>query len=119
VILIGTGSEVALCVQARDTLQSQGVRARVVSLPSWELFGKQDAAYQESVLPKAVRKRVTVEAGATLGWSRFAGDEGVVIGLDRYGASAPGGEVLQYFGFTADRVTTAALGLLSRTKETA
>ncbi len=66
------------------------------------------------MLPKAVRKRVTVEAGATLGWSRFAGDEGVIIGLDRFGASAPGGDVIQHFGFTADRVTDAALKLLGR-----
>ncbi|MFY9726965.1 MAG: transketolase [Bryobacteraceae bacterium] len=114
VILIGTGSEVALCVQAREKLQASGVKARVVSLPSWELFDRQDATYRESVLPKAVRKRVTVEAGATLGWSRFAGDEGVIIGLDRFGASAPGGDVLQHFGFTADRVTDAALKLLGR-----
>jgi len=114
VILIGTGSEVALCVQAREKLQASGVRARVVSLPSWKLFDKQDAAYRESVLPKAIRKRVTVEAGATLGWSRFAGDEGVIIGLDRFGASALGAEVLQHFGFTADHVTAAAVGLLGR-----
>jgi len=86
----------------------------VVSLPSWKLFDKQDAAYRESVLPKAIRKRVTAEAGATLGWSRFAGDEGVIIGLDRFGASALGAEVLQHFGFTADHVTAAALGLLGR-----
>jgi len=119
VILIGTGSEVALCVQAREKLAAHGVRARVVSLPSWELFEKQDAAYRESVLPTGVRKRVTVEAGATLGWSRFAGDEGVIIGLDRFGASAPGGELLQHFGFTADRVTAAALGLLGRGGEAA
>ncbi|MGB7763129.1 MAG: transketolase [Bryobacteraceae bacterium] len=114
VILIGTGSEVALCVQAREKLAVQGVRARVVSLPSWELFEKQEAAYRESVLPKAIRKRVTVEAGATLGWSRYAGDEGVIIGLDRFGGSATGVELLQHFGFTADRVTAAALGLLGR-----
>ncbi len=114
VILIGTGSEVALCVQAREKLAGQGVRARVVSLPSWELFDQQDAAYRESVLPKAVRKRVTVEAGATMGWSRFAGDEGVVIGLDRFGGSAPGAELFQHFGFTVDRVTAAALALLGR-----
>ncbi|MGO9011963.1 MAG: transketolase [Bryobacteraceae bacterium] len=114
VILIGTGSEVALCVQAREKLQASGVKARVVSLPSWELFEQQDAAYREKVLPKEIRKRVTVEAGATLGWSRFAGDEGVVIGLDRFGASAPGGELMQHFGFTADRVTDAALKLLGR-----
>jgi transketolase len=114
VILIGTGSEVALCAQAREKLAGQGVKARVVSLPSWELFERQDAAYRESVLPKAVRKRVTVEAGATLGWSRYAGDEGVIIGLDRFGASGPGGELLQHFGFTADRVAAAALKLLGR-----
>jgi transketolase len=119
VILIGTGSEVALCVQAREKLAGHGVRARVVSLPSWELFDKQDAAYRESVLPKTIRKRVTVEAGATLGWSRFAGDEGVVIGLDRFGGSATGVELLQHFGFTADRVTAAALGLLGRGAESA
>jgi transketolase len=119
VILIGTGSEVALCVQAREKLAGQGVKARVVSLPSWELFEKQDAAYRESVLPKAVRKRVTVEAGATLGWSRYAGDEGVIIGLDRFGGSAPGGELMQHFGFTVDHVTTAALELLGRGGKTA
>jgi len=90
VILIGTGSEVALCVQAREKLAGHGVKARVVSLPSWDLFEKQDAAYRESVLPKAIRKRVTVEAGATLGWSRYAGDEGVIIGLVRFrGRVAP------------------------------
>jgi len=114
VILIGTGSEVTLCMQAREKLAGQGVRARVVSLPSWELFDRQDAAYRESVLPKGLRKRVTIEAGATIGWSRFAGDEGVVIGLDRFGGSATGAELLQHFGFTADRVIAAALGLLGR-----
>jgi len=89
----------------------------VVSLPSWELFGKQDAAYRESVLPAAIRKRVTVEAAATLGWHKFAGDEGIIIGIDRYGASAPGAEVLQYFGFTVEHVTSAALRLMGRTEE--
>lgn len=114
VILIGTGSEVALCIQAREKLASQGVRARVVSLPSWELFDQQDVAYRESVLPKAIRKRVTVEAGATIGWARFAGDEGVVIGLDRFGGSATGAELFKHFGFTAEHVVEAALGLLGR-----
>jgi transketolase len=119
VILIGTGSEVALCMQAREKLaesRREGARGEPAELGAVREAG---CGVPESVLPKAIRKRVTVEAGATLGWSRYAGDEGVIIGLDRYGASAPGGEVLQYFGFTADRVTTAALGLLSRTKETA
>jgi transketolase len=119
VILIGTGSEVALCIGAREKLAGNGVKARVVSLPSWELFEKQDPAYRESVLPKAVRKRVTVEAGATLGWSRYAGDEGVIIGLDRFGGSASGVELLQHFGFTADHVIAAALGLLGRGGEAA
>jgi len=114
VILIGTGSEVSLCMQAREQLAAKSVKARVVSLPSWELFDKQDAAYRESVLPKAIRKRVTVEAGATIGWSRFAGDEGVVIGLDHFGASAVGTEVLKHFGFTAERVTAAALAVVGR-----
>ena len=95
------------------------MKARVVSMPSWELFDKQDAAYRESVLPKAIRKRVTVEAGATLGWRRLAGDEGIVIGIDRYGASAPGDEMFQHFGFTAEHVTAAALRLLGRGGETA
>jgi len=95
------------------------VKARVVSLPSWELFAKQDAAYRESVLPAAIKKRVTVEAGSTLGWHQWAGDEGVIIAIDRFGGSAPGGELLQYFGFTPEHITAAALGLLGRKEEAA
>ncbi len=117
VILIGTGSEVALCVKAQAKLQSYGVKARVVSMPSWELFLKQNDAYRESVLPPAVKKRVTVEAASTYGWHRWAGDEGAVIGIDHYGASAPGEEVMKQFGFTAEHVTSAALRVLGRNED--
>src|SRR5579863_7074954 len=117
VILIGTGSEVSLCVLAREKLKDFGVKARVVSMPSWSLFEAQEDSYRESVLPRGVRKRVTVEAASPLGWHRWAGDEGAVIGVERFGASAPGQEVLEHLGFTADRVAAAALSLLGRTSE--
>src|SRR5690606_13222916 len=107
-ILIGTGSEVALCLEARARLEAEGTRTRVVSLPSFELFEAQDVAYRESVLPPAVTARVTVEAGATLGWERYAGDRGVIIGLDRFGASAPGDVVMRELGFTAEAVLASA-----------
>ena len=93
------------------------MKARVVSMPSWELFEAQDEAYRESVLPKRIKARVTVEAGSPLGWHRWAGDEGVVIGLDRFGASAPGDEVLQHLGFTPEHVASAALRVLGRTAD--
>jgi transketolase len=111
-ILIGTGSEVSLCVKAQEMLKAKGVRARVVSMPSWNLFEAQDDAYRESVLPAGVKKRVTIEAGSSMGWRRWAGDEGIIIGVDRYGASAPGGEVLKHLGFTAENVAAAALNLV-------
>jgi transketolase len=114
VILIGTGSEVSLCVSAREKLKTFGVRARVVSMPSWSLFEAQDASYRESVLPRNIKKRVTVEAASPIGWHRWAGDEGAVIGLKRFGASAPGQEVLDHLGFTADHVASAALRLLGK-----
>jgi transketolase len=117
VLLIGTGSEVELCVKAQARLQELDIRARVVSLPSWKLFAEQESGYREQVLPAAVCKRVTVEAGATLGWERFAGEEGVIIGIDRFGASAPAEEVMKRSGFTAERVTAAALRLLGRDEE--
>jgi len=117
VILIGTGSEVSLCVKAQEKLKSYGVKARVVSMPSWNLFSAQDDAYRESVLPKGVRKRVSVEAGSPLGWHEWVGDEGYVIGLNRYGASAPGEVVLEQLGFTPEHVTAMALHILGRTAE--
>ena len=117
VILIGTGSETALCVKAQEKLKGYGVKARAVSMPSWELFNAQSEAYRESVLPKAIKKRVTVEAGSPMGWRQFAGDEGTIIGLDHYGASAPGEEIMKHFGFTAEHVTSAALLLMGKNSE--
>jgi len=115
-ILIGTGSEVALCMKAQERLKGLGVRARVVSMPSWNLFEMQDAAYREKVLPSSVKKRVTVEAGCSLGWHRWAG-EGTIIAIDHYGASAPGEVVMKNLGFTAEHVTSAALRLVGKTEE--
>jgi transketolase len=117
VILIGTGSEVQLCVKAQEKLKSHGVKARVVSMPSWDLFDLQDESYRESVLPKKIKKRVTIEAGSPVGWHRWAGDEGVVIGVTRFGASAPGEDVFLHLGITAEHVTAAALRILDRTNE--
>ncbi len=114
VLLIGTGSEVSLCVKARVRLKELGVGARVISLPSWELFAEQDQTYRDGVLPPDVRKRVTVEAGSSMGWERFAGSEGTIVGIDEYGASAPGDENMKHFGFTAERITAVALRLLGR-----
>jgi transketolase len=112
-ILIGTGSEVHLAVDAYEVLTAEGVAVRVVSMPSWELFDRQDAAYRESVLPAAIRARVAVEEGSTLGWARFAPD-GAVIGMSTFGASAPLKELLRRFGFTPDAVLAAAREQLAR-----
>ena len=117
VILIGTGSEVGLCVPARERLRDFGVKARGVSMPSMNLFEAQEDSYRESVLPQRIKKRVTVEAGSPLGWHRWAGDEGSVIGLERFGASAPGQEVLAHLGFTADHVAAAAVRLVGKNNE--
>ena len=114
VILIGTGSEVQLCVKAQEKLKGYGVKARVVSMPSWDLFDAQDESYRESVLPKSLKKRVTVEAGSPVGWHRWAGDEGIVIGVAHFGASAPGPDVFDHLGITAAHVTAAALRTLGR-----
>src|SRR5262249_54123173 len=103
--------------KAQEKLNGYGVKARVVSFPSWYLFSAQDDAYRESVLPKAMKKRVTVEAAARYGWERWAGDDGTIIGIDHYGASAPGATIMKNFGFTAEHVTSAALRLLGRNDE--
>jgi transketolase len=113
VILMGTGSEVGLCVKAQEKLKEQGVRARVVSMPSWELFAAQDEAYRERVLPRQMQKRVAVEAASPLGWSRWTGDERAVIGIERFGASAPGEEVLEHLGFTVENVVRTALRVMN------
>jgi len=107
-LLIATGSEVELCLAAAERLETEGIGTRVVSMPSFEQFDAQAAAYRESVLPKEVRNRVAVEAGASLGWERYVGDGGQVIGLNRFGASAPGATVLAQLGFTVDAVAAAA-----------
>jgi transketolase len=107
-ILIATGSELQLAVAAASALEGEGIRARVVSLPCWETFDQQDQAYRDSVLPPSVRKRVSVEIGVSFGWERWVGDEGAIIGLDHFGASAPAGTIFEHFGFTADRVTDVA-----------
>jgi transketolase len=113
-LLIATGSEVSLCLEAQAVLAQQGVRARVVSLPSWEWFEAQDADYRESVMPGAVRARVTVEAGASLGWERYAGDTGIILGIDRFGQSAPGSRLMKEYGFTPEHVVDAARESLRR-----
>src|SRR3954464_2586808 len=107
-ILIGTGSELQLAVAAAEALEADGAATRVVSLPCWETFDLQDAAYRDGVLPPAVRKRVSIEIGVSLGWDRWVGDEGAIIGLDHFGASAPAGTIFEHFGFTADRVADVA-----------
>ncbi len=115
VILIGTGSELQLAFRAAEALEADGVAARVVSLPCWERFELQDAAYRESVLPRAVRARVAVEAGISLGWDRFVGDVGAIVGLDHFGASAPAGTIFEKFGFTVDRVVGVARDVIAGT----
>jgi transketolase len=104
-ILIATGSELQLAMGAADALEADGIPARVVSLPCWEAFDAQDAAYREAVLPAAVRKRVSVEIGVSLGWERWTGDEGAIVALDHFGASAPAATIFEKFGFTVERVT--------------
>jgi len=112
VILIGTGSEVQLALQAQDSLAEKEISARVVSMPSWELFDRQDEEYREQVLPSHISARISVEAGVTLGWDRWIGEEGFAIGLDHFGASAPYREIYQHFGITADRIVEEAVKLV-------
>jgi transketolase len=112
VILIGTGSEVDICYKAIDALAEKGIDARLVSMPCTELFEEQSAEYKEKVLPKAVKKRISVEAASTFGWCKYVGDEGVAIGLDHYGASAPPAILYKEFGLTVDTVVSAAQKML-------
>jgi transketolase len=112
-IVIATGSEVSLALAAHAALTRDGIRSRVVSMPSWELFDAQPAAYRDAVLPPHVRARVSVEAGSTFGWERYVGAEGTMIGVDRFGASAPGPVVMREYGFTAEHIVTAVKRQLS------
>ncbi len=114
VILIATGSEVSVAVEAQDKLAAEGVGARVVSMPSWELFDKQPQEYRDEVLPPGVTARLAIEAGVTLGWSKYVGDKGDVIGLDRYGASAPVQAVMEKLGFTAANAVERVKRLLGK-----
>jgi len=113
-ILIGTGSEVHLAVEAAKTLEQRGLRPRVVSMPSWELFELQPEQYRTEVLPPPIRARVAVEAGVAQGWHRYVGDGGKVIGIERFGASAPYKVLYRELGITAERIVEAALKLLDR-----
>jgi transketolase len=108
VILIASGSEVQLCVTAYEQLKREGIAARVVSMPSWELFEQQDRLYRDDILPPSITTRVTVEAGAVIGWDRYAGSGGAIIGMHSFGESAPGTDVMQKFEFVADKVLQAA-----------
>jgi transketolase len=112
-ILIATGSEVSLAVETANILSGQGTKTRVVSMPSWELFLQQPDAYRESVLPEHVRARISIEAGATLGWHRFVGDRGITIGLDHFGTSAPAPAIAKEYGFTPQAIATQAASLLT------
>lgn len=113
-ILIATGSEVPLALDAAAKLRADGVRTRVVSMPCWEAFAAQTPAYRDSVLPRRVRARVAVEAGATFGWERWTGELGATVGVDKFGASAPAGELLKRYGFTVDNVVGTARAVLDR-----
>ncbi len=110
-ILIGTGSEVHVCLGAKDILEKEGIKVRVVSMPSWELFFRQHDDYKKEVLPEDLPK-VAVEAGSSLGWKEIVGDKGIVIGMEGFGASAPGGELMERFGFTPENVAQKAKKLL-------
>jgi transketolase len=119
VLLIGTGSEVALCAEVYEELNKEGVAARLVSMPSWELFEQQDQTYRDSVLPPAVKARVSVEAGSMIGWDRYVGMSGARIGMHTFGASAPIKDVMKKFGFTPEAVLAAAKQQLGLAKEKA
>ncbi len=115
VILIGTGSEVQWAVTARDLLATEGIAARVVSMPCREWFEAQDQGYQDSVIPPSVRARVSIEAGIAMGWRDFVGDAGRIISIDHYGASADAALLFREFGFTAEAVAQAAHDSIAQT----
>jgi transketolase len=114
IILIATGSELHLVIEAQELLTREGVKVRVVSMPSWELFEKQSNAYKETVFPPSVQMRLAVEAGVTLGWYKYVTAQGDVIGIDRFGESGPGDEIMSDFGFTAENVYQRAMALLEK-----
>ena len=111
-IFVASGSEVHIAYQAHLALAADGIPTRVVSMPSWELFEEQDSAYRDEVLPPSVRKRLAIEAGSPLGWERYVGDNGEIVGMDGFGASAPQAKLAEAFGFTAEDVVRRAHLLL-------
>jgi transketolase len=114
VILIATGSEVPLALEAHQRLTRDGIRSRLVSMPSWELFGAQPQSYRDEVLPPNIRARVSIEAASPFGWERYVGLDGAIIGVNRFGASAPGAVVMRKYGFTPDHVVETAKAVLAR-----
>ena len=112
-ILIATGSEVSLAVESKKLLEAKGVKTRVVSMPSWELFRAQPESYRDTVLPPDCDARMSIEAAATIGWTQWVGDNGVIYGIDRFGESAPAAQIAQHFGFTPDRIAQIALDAFS------
>jgi transketolase len=118
-ILIGTGSEVQLCLGAHEQLKAEGIRSRVVSMPSWELFQRQPEEYRNSVLPPKVRARVAVEAGTSLGWRDYVGLDGRIVARRQFGASAPIKELLKQFGFTVENVIAQAKAALEQVRASA
>jgi transketolase len=116
VILMASGTEVHICTRSADLLEAEGIAARVVSMPCMEHFAAQDQSYQDEILPPSVRARVSVEAASPMGWHRWVGSDGAVIGMEGYGASAPAGTLYKHFGFTAEAVADRARAVLQRVK---
>jgi transketolase len=114
VILIATGSEVTLALEAHQRLTREGIRSRVVSMPSWELFDRQPRSHRDAVLPPSVRARVSIEAASSFGWERYVGADGATIGVNRFGASAPGPTLMYEFGFTPQHVAETAKTIVKR-----
>ena len=112
VIIIATGSEVHLAMDAAKLLQDKDISVRVVSMPSWELFEAQPKEYRDMVLPATVTRRISIEAGTSIGWAKWVGCDGMTIGIDHFGSSAPGSELFKRYGFTAENVAKKAIALL-------
>jgi transketolase len=115
-ILMASGSEVDLIIKAGEKLQAEGISLRLVSFPSWELFLQQDQSYRDEVLPPAIKARLAVEAGVSQGWKEWVGDEGMIIGIDKFGASAPADRIFKEYGFTVDNVIATVNELRRRLK---
>jgi transketolase len=116
VIVLATGAEVHLAFTAVERLHAEGIQARLVSLPSWELFEAQPPVYRDAVLPPSVRARVAVEAATSFGWHRWVGESGAVVGIDHFGASAPADRLFKEFGFTAERIVADVKRVMEKTK---